>query len=326
MVEPLQHIDDDRIVRRLEKGAAGYGCGVLISALDPLVRSEIYTKLVFERLERKVAVIDRIHCDTLENWNATFYNLYFRTLGDRQNQAAFMTLASRVRYNVLLRERLVPNAVEAMLLGTSGLLSLYGDDSYIQSLKALYFHLSAKYELEPMDASEWSLSEIRPANHPVLRIAQAAEFFRQDDLLFDRVIACRTDGDVHRLFCIESSPYWRTHYIPGVESDSHPKRIGHFKSEMIGINMVAILQFTYGSYVGREELRERALDLLEAIPAEDNRYMRSWFNGGLHDIRDAFESQALLQLATEYCAAKRCRECHVCRHMIWEAEKEMKIG
>ena len=90
---------------------------------------------------------------------------------------------------------------------------------------------------------------------------------------------------------------------------------------IIGINLVSVLQFAYGSYTGREALRDSALTLLERLPAEDNRYMREWQSAGVRP-RNAFESQALLQLATEYCAAKRCAECPVGRRIL----NNLKIG
>jgi hypothetical protein len=42
--------------------------------------------------------------------------------------------------------------------------------------------------------------------------------------------------------------------------------------------------------------------------------MRAWQAAGVRP-RNAFESQALLQLATEYCAARRCAECPVGRRI-----------
>ena len=115
----------------------------------------------------------------------------------------------------------------------------------------------------------------------------------------ERAMSCRTEEDIRRLFCIEASDYWRTHHIPGIASDEHPKRLGAFKANI----------------TGRETLRDSALTLLERLPAEDNRYMRNWRNTGVM-IRNAFESQALLQLATEYCPAKRCTECPVGRRIL----------
>ena len=302
------------MLNRLQAGAGTYACGGYLAGLGSLQRSEICTALLFSRLERKMRMVDALREEASENWNQTFYLLYFRTLGDRRNQEAYLSLARRVPYKVVLRERLAPRAVEAMFFGASGLLTLYPHDAYTLDLARDFEYLAAKYDIEPLDAGVWELDEIRPANHPVLRLAQAAEFFIQDEFVMERAMSCRTEEDIRRLFCIEASDYWRTHHIPGIASDEHPKRLGAFKANIIGINLVSVLQFAYGSYTGSERLRDSALTLLERLPAEDNRYMRAWQAAGVRP-RNAFESQALLQLATEYCAARRCAECPVGRRI-----------
>lgn len=302
------------MLNRLQAGAGTYACGGYLAGLGSLQRSEICTALLFSRLERKMRMVDALREEASENWNQTFYLLYFRTLGDRRNQEAYLSLARRVPYKVVLRERLAPRAVEAMFFGASGLLTLYPHDAYTLDLARDFEYLAAKYDIEPLEAGVWELDEVRPANHPVLRLAQAAEFFIQDEFVMERAMSCRTEEDIRRLFCIEAPSYWRTHHVPGAESDESPKRIGAFKANIIGINLVAVLQFAYGSYTGSERLRDSALTLLERLPAEDNRYMRAWQAAGVRP-RNAFESQALLQLATEYCAARRCAECPVGRRI-----------
>ena len=291
----------ERTIERLKAGAGTYACGGYLAGLGALQRTELLTTLLFDRLGRKIRRVGALLSETSDNWNETFYRLYFRTLGDSRNQEAYLSLARRVPYRTVLRERLAPQAVEAMLFGASGLLALYRHDAYTLDLGRHFEYLSAKYGIEAMDASEWTLADIRPANHPALRIAQAARFFAQDEFVMARAMACRTEEDIRRLFCIEASPYWRTHYVPGAAGDEFPKRLGAFKARIIGINLVAVLQFAYGSRTGDERLRDSALSLLERLPSEDNRFMRAWSGEGV-PIRNAFESQALLQLATEYCA------------------------
>lgn len=312
---------EQRAMNRLRAGAGAYACGGFLAGQSALQRSEICTSLLFDRLERKMRMVEALRHEAAENWNQTFFLLYFRTLGDRQNQEAYLTLARRVSYKTVLRERLAPHAVESLLFGASGLLALYPHDTYTLNLARNFEYLAAKYNIEPMQAGAWQLGDIRPANHPVLRLAQAAEFFAQDEFVMERAMACRTEEEIRRLFCVEASDYWRTHHIPGIAGDDRPKRLGTFKANIIGINLVSVLQFAYGSYTGREALRDSALTLLERLPAEDNRYMRGWHDAGLTP-RSAFESQALLQLATEYCAAKRCAECPVGRRIL----NNLKIG
>lgn len=306
---------EQRALNRLQAGAGAYACGEILAGLGPLQRSETYTALLFDRLGRKMRMVEALHREAAENWNQTFYLLYFRTLGDRQNQEAYLSLARRVDYKTVLRERLAPHAVEALLFGASGLLAFYPHDTYTLDLARNFEYLAVKYGIKPMDPSAWQLDGIRPANHPALRLAQAAEFFSQDEFVMDRTMNCRTEGDIRQLFCVEASDYWRTHHLPGIAGDDRPKRIGTFKANIIAINLVSVLQFAYGSYTGRESLRDSAVTLLEQLPAEENSYMQRWHNAGA-TARNAFESQALLQLITEYCPTKRCTECPVGRRVL----------
>ena len=310
---------EERMLNRLQAGARNLSCGVHLEALSPLQRNELYTTLLFDRLQRKMRTVTELWEEATRNWNQTFYLMYFRTLGDRTNQAVYLELARRVPYRIVLRERLAPHAVEAMLLGCSGLLDLYRDDSYTLDLRRSFEYLAAKYSLERLDAQACELAGIRPANHPVLRLAQAAEFFTQDEFIMQRAMECCNENDVRRLFRVEASEYWRTHYIPGAASLDTPKRLGNFKANIIGINLVAVLQYAYGSYTGHEALRDRSLTLLERLEAEDNRYIRAWLNSCAPAPANAFETQALLQLATEYCAERRCTECPLGRRLLQRA-------
>lgn len=247
--------------------------------------------------------------------------MIIRTLGDRQNRNAYLTLARRVSYKTVLRERLAPHAVESLLFGASGLLALYPHDTYTLNLARNFEYLAAKYDIEPMQAGAWQLGDIRPANHPVLRLAQAAEFFAQDEFCHGaRRPAARKRRSGGSSASRPRITGGRTIFRES-QATTGPRRLGAFKANIIGINLVSVLQFAYGSYTGREALRDSALTLLERLPAEDNRYMRGWHDAGLTP-RSAFESQALLQLATEYCAAKRCAECPVGRRIL----NNLKIG
>ncbi len=301
---------DARMLNRLRAGARVYACGEYLAELDPLHRSAILTAALYDRLRRKIAAVEELFAEAGSNWNQTFYFMFFRTLGDKRNQRAYLELARRATYAMVLRERASLHNVEALLFGTSGLLDLYEDDGYTLDLRRDFVYLRSKYAIEPMEASAWDLNRIHPANHPVLRVAQAAAFFAGHDFVMERMLDCRTPEDAARLFGVEASDYWTTHSLPAVKAQEMPRRIGTFKSNLIAINLVSIMQYVYGSRTGNDRLRDRAVTLLERTPAEENVYMRGWRGAGLV-ARTAFESQALLQLATEYCPAGRCRECPV---------------
>ena len=139
--------------------------------------------------------------------------------------------------------------------------------------------------------------------------------------VMDRILECRTGDDVNRLFGVETLPYWLTHYTPATISRSVSKKIGRTKSDLLAINLIAQMQFAYGSYISSESLRERALSLLENITAEKNSVIAQWNSYGPL-ARSAFDSQALLQLSFEYCKHHRCEECIVGRRIIRQAEKQ----
>lgn len=314
--------EERRMLNRLESGAGRYACGGYLTGLDPLARTDLFTALEFDRLKRKYENLLVLHRESHEDWNQTFYRQLFHTLGDRQNRAAFEELAARVPYTLVMKERYAQQRVEALLIGCSGLLDRYPEDACTAALKRDFDYFRRKYDLEPMSPDAWDLRRIKPANHPLLRLSQLAVFFSGHDLVFEQALACRTADDLQRLFGAETSAYWRTHHLPGAEGRDSSKRIGVMKTNLLGINLVSILQYAYGSYVDREELRSRALALLEELPPEDNRYVRAWQAWGIAP-RNAFETQALLQLATEYCARRRCRECPVGRRRLKITRQEL---
>ena len=66
--------------------------------------------------------------------------------------------------------------------------------------------------------------------------------------------------------------------------------------------------FAYGRHHAKEELCDRAFDLLEQLKAEDNHITRMWQQCGL-TVENAGDSQALVQLKKEYCDRKDCLRC-----------------
>lgn len=305
-------MDPDTAYARLRQGAPVCACGGFLARLDALHCSEIVNALAFDRLRRKYETVREVYLASGENWNQTFYVMLFRYMGDPSNRETYMELARRVRYKTVLRERGEQGAqrIEALLYGGAGLLSTLPPDDYTRLLQREFDYLSRKYGIEPLRPGNWQTRGIRPANRPTLRLAQLAAFLGQHEFVIERVLECRSGADVYRLFGVEAAQYWSTHHREGDAASERPRRVGHFKSDIIAINLVAILQFAYGTYTAQEELLTRAVSLLEAIPAEDNRYIRRWRDYGIRPA-NAFESQALLQLATVYCATARCAECPV---------------
>lgn len=302
---------DKRAINRLEAGASSCGCGRYLKSIDEIERQEIYAHFESERLERKYKdILTMYYTEAGQNWNQTLYFYFFSYVGDPKNKETYKRLAKMVSYNAILRERSNKLRVEALLLGASGLLKEYGDDHYTLDLKREAEYLMRKYDITPLSAKDWNLYRLNPVNNPVLRIAQIATLFTQNELLLDKVLACRCIEDIEEVFSVEASEYWLTHYIPSRVSVSEVKRIGRDKCNILGINLVVMIQYAYGTYTSSDELVDRAQNLIQDLRPERNMIVNRWRYYGITP-KTAFESQALLQLASEYCAKCRCRECYV---------------
>lgn len=293
------------------KSASGGGinCPQLLSSMDIEHRSKILDSLWRERQERKYNDIVAILNRSDGNWNQTMHTMLLKFIGGFDNGGAAMRLAERVPYAIIMRERSSKMAIEALLLGASGLLALYdSNDEYIAHLAQEYIHLSTKYGIEAMDYREWRTSNVRTHNHPTLRLAQLAACYMDSDITMNSVTQCHRLTDIYKLFSGRASEYWLRHFIPYTIMEDTLATFGKMKCELLGINFVAQMIYAYGRHTHSEALCSQAHELLRSIPAEKNQYTEEW-NSTSKIISSAIDSQALIQLSREYCHAKRC---HVC--------------
>jgi hypothetical protein len=68
--------------------------------------------------------------------------------------------------------------------------------------------------------------------------------------------------------------------------------------------------FAYGNYHSENKYKEKAIRWLEEISAEANSITRGFQLLGIEN-RNAFDSQGLIELKTQYCDMRRCLECSV---------------
>jgi hypothetical protein len=94
------------------------------------------------------------------------------------------------------------------------------------------------------------------------------------------------------------------HRILGVGGTSPKSR------NLIIINTIVPLLYAYGMHRSDDRLIQKAIALLEELPAEDNYILRQWKACGLN-VGTAADSQALIQLKKEYCDKKDCLRCRI---------------
>lgn len=284
-------------------------CREKFAAMDSIDRCQLLSRLAFERLERKARDMRSIMVSAREDWYQTLFEALSRTVSDMSNRDCYQELARRVKIHNIMRERQSRLRIEALLFGTSGLLStMEHSDIYINELRREFDYLRQKYCIEPMDPNLWKISNLRTANHPYLRFSEIASLLLKNDFTFEDVIDCTTAQQVEALFSIESTPYWSGLFDKAEQYEQPLKRLGCQKAHLIGINLVAVIQYLYGKMVGKSSIHNLSIELWERLPAERNRYTMEW--DSKHKlIRSAMESQAIIQLSQKYCEAKRCEEC-----------------
>lgn len=289
-------------------------CATELAALDRSYRREVMAQLCFDRIAQKQEfLIDKFH--TTDDWNETAYLMLLRSLDIKENRSSYERLAKVLPYRYFAKVGYQRQTVEALLLGSSGLLSrlseVFEESKEIAELREIYNYDAHKFGLEQMAISDWQLTGHIGDNHPVIRLLQLADIISQHEHLLNDILSCRTRTDVEKLFCNTSVPRWAARFL---SEEGYKGAISRTKAQMLGINVVAQLQIFYSEYTMRTDLDSRGIELLEQLPAESNLFINRWQKLGIKP-ENALESQALLQLTKEYCSHLRCDKCPFRRYV-----------
>lgn len=287
-------------------------CGDRLHELPPLFLTDWIMSLAIERLQAKSQRI----CDWLDsykgNWEEVCYIALSRSLGFGINSDAFERLARSLPLLFMQKHADSLFQIEAFLFGQAGFLDSthFVDDAYYQRMVNEYAFLKNKFGLSPLNPECWKFSRLRPVNFPHQRIALLAQFIYEGFSLFTQIREAKDEKSLRRLFDIYLNGYWDTHYSFGHPSAPRPKALGKNAIDILLINTVAPLLYTYGLKTGNETYNDRAMNLLENIKPEQNRIIRYFLQAGIKPD-NALESQAIIQLYTAYCIPKKCLYCRI---------------
>lgn len=292
-------------------------CANHVGNVDSFKLAFWLNRLATERLERKTAEINDLLDKTFDDVEEVFHFVLFRSFGFKTNALPFEMLARALPCKLLRKYSGSLFQLEALLFGHAGFLERDDiEDDYFKRLKSEYSFLKHKHELAPMDKSIWKYSKLRPINFPTVRLAQVASLLNRHEQLWETIVSLDETKDIRNLFDVCASEYWDSHYIFGkTAAKPSPKKIGETTTDSLMINVVASMLFTYAARRGEEELKEKALNLLEITAPETNRHIAEWDNCKVKP-RNALESQALLHLKFEYCTRGKCLNCAVGKEII----------
>ncbi|MBR9861358.1 DUF2851 family protein, partial [bacterium] len=273
-------------------------------------------QMAVERLSSKFELFESLLSDSSNDWNTLLYRQVSRSFGLASNIKAFYEIARNLQIDIIIRHS--PNLfqLEALFLGTAGLLN-DPQDNYSASLSKEYEFLKLKYGLKTI-STKLQTGGMRPMSLPGVKLAQLAALFHYQPNIIQKILNFPSIGELRSYFEHSCSPYWDTHYVLGKESRTRSKRISKNTFELIVINAIAPMLFLYARKRGLPQKEEEALQYLQEIQPEEHRIIRLWEE---FEIRpeSAQDSQGLLHLYKTYCTFKRCLNCRIGKYILSKA-------
>lgn len=274
-----------------------------------------------QRFRLKTALFH--HSLLQEEADQVLYQGIMRALGYTRNKEPFEVLARYLPLSILmeaLQQRAEAeglNCVQALLLGTAGLLSsphcLSLEDEigegWLGNLQAMWKALSG---VRRMSESDWRFFRIRPQNLPPCRlIAMSYLLLRYKETglvpgIMEVVRGAATKTGYHALeasLTVKAGGYRRGNTL-----------IGRGRAAEIALNAVLPFATAWGAINSDSELEEKALELYQGYPrVVENRITRQMSEklcpeGGF-DFASGLRQQGLTHIFNSLCQEGRCAEC-----------------
>lgn len=271
-------------------------------------------RLYFERLERKATEIRQLLLDSNNNWEAVLFCMLAKNFGLNTNGILFQNMARSIPFSIIRKESFAIENLEALFFGQANMLEANFQDNYNIKLQNDYNYLIHKYKITKNVFDKVEFFKHRPDNFPTIRLAQLAALYSKEHNLFSKIISFNVISELYDLFKVEVSNYWETHYNFDKTSVLKKKKMTDSFIDLILINTIIPVRFAYEQSLQKESSQE-IIDLIESIQPEKNIVIDKFSAIGV-DVKNAFETQSLLQLKKEYCDEKKCLQCAVGIHLL----------
>lgn len=285
-------------------------CERLIAGIQQFTWLSWLERIVVERLESEVKDVFSKLTENGYDWEETLYQRIMRYCGLKVNNDAFERLARLLPLRILRKHLDNKVQIEALFFGCAGFLEQSFNESYPVLLQREFKILKSKFNLTTMPTVYWRFLRLRPPNFPTIRLAQMASMVCNGENMFSKLLIANDLEPVRNLFNVEVNEYWDTHFQFEKPSRAIKKTLGETAINLLIINAVVPVLFSYGIYHDNDELKEKSLGLLNEMEPEDNVIIRKFGSLGVN-VRNAQQSQALLHLYNCYCRKRKCLKCRV---------------
>ncbi|HEY5392856.1 MAG TPA: DUF2851 family protein, partial [Hanamia sp.] len=133
--------------------------------------------------------------------------------------------------------------------------------------------------------------------------------------LFSKIKEASSLSGIKNMLTVEANDYWHYHYLLDEEVGYKVKTLGKQMIDNIIINTIVPIVFSYGLHHGEEVFKEKAIQWLEETAPEKNTITKG-FEKLNYNNRNAFDSQAFIQLKNEYCNQKLCLQCAIANSIL----------
>ncbi|HEX9979654.1 MAG TPA: DUF2851 family protein [Flavobacterium sp.] len=284
-------------------------CEDQIAKVDSVVRRSLMERLFFERLERKSQPVIQVLSKNGNDWEAALFRHLAMNFGLNTNGAIFGRMAESIPFAVVRKESADVLNLESIFFGCCGMLEAEHEDVYFRNLKGRWNYLAMKYNLADDAVPPPEFFKHRPDNFPTIRLAQLAQLYHLRQNLFSQILESESIKDFSKLLRVNVSEYWESHYLFDKQSRSKKKMLSDPFINLLLINGILPLKFAYARTLGKEP-SEELIALMERLPPEKNGIIEKFASVNI-EAANAFDSQSLLQLKSEYCNRGRCLECSI---------------
>lgn len=297
----------DALINSLNK----FPCQTQIKQVDQFLINGFLSRVLVERLADKSAEVYQKLNLLKGDWDETFYHFLAKNFGFKVNALPMEILAQSLPQQIFAKHKDNPLQIEALIFGQAGFLNQAFEDDYPLQLKREYQFLKTKYGLKSIDVSLWKFMRMRPQNFPTLRLAQFAALIVHSNHLFSKILTTKDYRNSASLFeNLPVHPFWQNHYHFNKKASKVSTQLGKGAIENILINTLALFLFAYGKATDQQNFVTRSFYLLENLSPENNHIIEQFTDAGVI-IKNAFDTQALLQLKKNYCNEKKCLTCGI---------------
>ena len=246
----------------------------------------VFKKLIHNRILIKKEQVNKLFKKNRNDFLSTVFQFLMYNFGFKVNNLSMLSLAESIPFSIVQKICHDHDLLFSLFCGQADLFDRTTIDN-VDKYKEIYAFLKNKYALQ-RPRINWRFARTRPGNSPIKRITQLVNLFCNNDFLYDWVMNNNVDAFRQRLLSVQ----------PALSKESVDNLV---------INVFLPLTAFYNK-IHRRSFVEIFVNNLILIPPENNKVVRKFFS--IHP-RNAFETQALIELFNNYCSKSRCLRCPV---------------